>query len=110
MEALWLAVSDRGSRSVLDCVADAMQEFGHPLTVPKSKKSKAKAKAKGKSDGGGVDFADMFGGGNGDFGDDNDFEEFLKAAFVGGGRGGAAKPRSQPSWFFDFDMDDDEYF
>lgn len=40
MEALWTVLSDRGSRTVADCVIDAMADFGAPLVVPKSKKNK----------------------------------------------------------------------
>lgn len=67
-------------------------------------------------------FADFFGGGGGgDFGDDDSFEDFIKASFFGGGGSGGGFPGSggggaggrasgQPSWFFDFEMDEDEYF
>mmetsp|Transcript_87561 Transcript_87561/g.203658 ORF Transcript_87561/g.203658 Transcript_87561/m.203658 type:complete len:350 (+) Transcript_87561:105-1154(+) len=62
--------------------------------------------------GGGGGFADLFGGEEG-FGDDSQFEEFLNA-HIFGGKGGfsgrASRGAPHPSWFFDFDMDDDEYF
>ncbi|CAK0870339.1 unnamed protein product, partial [Prorocentrum cordatum] len=40
MDCLWLAVSDRGDRTVSDCIVDAMREFGFPITAPKTKKGK----------------------------------------------------------------------
>merc|ERR1712151_76405 len=52
LETLSLVVSDRGARSVLDCVVDAMAELGCPVSVPKGKKKKKK-NAPVKSEAGG---------------------------------------------------------
>jgi len=48
-----------------------------------------------------------FDAGDDGFGDEAGFEDFINFNFFNGGQ---SQNKGKPSWFFDFDMNDDEYF